>query len=27
VPDGLLGRIAGDHGDHLIVKLGPVGAI
>jgi hypothetical protein len=26
VPDGLLGWIAGDHGDHLIVKLGPVGA-
>jgi hypothetical protein len=26
VPEGLLGQIAGDHGDHLIVKLGPVGA-
>jgi hypothetical protein len=26
VPEGLLGRIAGDGGDHLIVKLGPVGA-
>jgi hypothetical protein len=26
VPEGLLGRIAGDRGDHLIVKLGPVGA-
>jgi hypothetical protein len=26
VPEGLLGRIAGDCGDHLIVKLGPVGA-
>jgi hypothetical protein len=26
VPDGLLGWIAGDHRDHLIVKLGPVGA-
>jgi hypothetical protein len=26
VPDGHLGQIAGDHGDHLIVKLEPVGA-
>jgi hypothetical protein len=27
VPDGLLGWIAGDRGDHLIVKLGQVGAM
>jgi hypothetical protein len=26
VPEGLLGQIAGDRGDQLIVKLGPVGA-
>jgi hypothetical protein len=26
VPEGHLGWIAGDHGDHLIVKLGLVGA-
>jgi hypothetical protein len=26
VPDGLLGQIARDCGDYLIVKLGPVGA-
>jgi hypothetical protein len=26
VPEGLLGRIAGDRGDHLIVKLEPVEA-
>jgi hypothetical protein len=26
VPDGLLGRIAGDRGNYLIVKLGLVGA-
>jgi hypothetical protein len=27
VPEGLLGWIARDCGDHLIVKLGPVGAM
>jgi hypothetical protein len=27
VPERLLGRIAGDHRDHLIVKLGPVGVM
>jgi hypothetical protein len=27
VPEGLLGRIAGDRGDHLIEKLGLVGAM